>query len=219
MAAVVSTFQPNYNYNRELQNYRRTELDNKVMGQIRTFIAVDISNNIRNSAFKTTTRLQSLATDYNWVEKDHLHITLNFLGDVEEAEVPSVCRLVQNTVAEFGTFELSVNGLGCFPNNDKPRVVWLGIDEGEQELLALNGRLADALEGLRFPRENKDYLPHLTLGRLRRGGRLSPPISEFVGQQSQLRAGKMIVDHVVVYSSFLDRSGPTYTPMSKVDLI
>jgi len=189
------------------------------MGQIRTFIAVDISNGIRNSAFKAITRLSGQATDYNWVEKDNLHITLNFLGDVEEAEVPKVCRVVEETVTEFGSFDMSVQGLGCFPNLEKPRVVWLGVDQGQQELQALNDRLAGALEELRFPREIKDYHPHLTLGRIRRGGRWSPGISEFVEQQSHLRAGNMIVDKVGVYSSFMDRSGPTYTPMAKVNLI
>ena len=189
------------------------------MGQIRTFIAIELSNEIRGSAARTIKNLQGMSKDYNWNEKENLHITLNFLGDVNETEVPTVCRLVEQTVTDFGTFELSIQGLGCFPNNDKPRVVWLGVDEGKEAMLELNDRLATALETMRFPRENKDYRPHLTLGRLRRGKRWSDEITEYANRQSNLYAGRTIVDHVVVYSSFLDRTGPTYTPMANIALL
>lgn len=189
------------------------------MGYIRTFVAVDVSTNIRNSAFKTITRLSSNVVDYNWLEKENLHITLNFLGDVDESQIPAVCKLVENSVADFGSFEVSVSGLGCFPKPEKPRVAWLGIVEGREELIDLNSRLADALETMRFPKDRHDYQPHLTLGRIRRGGRYSEALTQAVENGNDAFAGKMIVDQVVVYSSFLDRAGPTYTPMSKIQII
>ena len=189
------------------------------MGQIRTFIAVDISNRMQTSAAKLIARLSANAVDYNWVEKANLHVTLNFLGDVEESELPAVCQLVKNTVADFGSFELSLEGLGCFPNLEKPRVVWMGCRGGLHEMAALNSRLADALEEMRFPRERNDYRPHLTLGRLRRGGRWNPSLTEAVSNGAGLQGGSTIVNQVVVYSSFIDRSGPSYTAMSRIDLI
>ncbi|MEM9411726.1 MAG: RNA 2',3'-cyclic phosphodiesterase [Planctomycetota bacterium] len=188
------------------------------MGQIRTFIAVDVSSAIKNSAAKVIHRLSADAVDFNWVEKENLHITLNFLGDVEEAEVPAVCRLVEKTVTDFGSFELEVRGLGCFPKPEKPRVMWMGVEAGGRELIELNGRLAEALETMRFPRERNDYRPHLTLGRIRRGGRWSPVLSEAVNDGYKVPGGSMIVNQVVVYSSYLDRIGPTYTAMSRIDL-
>ena len=188
------------------------------MGQIRTFIAVDVSPAIRNSASRIINRLSSDTVDFNWVEKDNLHVTLNFLGDVEESEVPAVCQLVKKTVADFGSFEVSVKGLGCFPKPEKPRVMWMGIEYGNEELADLNNRLATALETMRFPRERNDYRPHLTLGRIRRGGRWNPSLTQAVATGQELIGGTMIVDEVVVYSSFLDRSGPTYTAMSRIDI-
>lgn len=189
------------------------------MGQIRTFIAVDVSANIRNNASRLIHRLSAETVDFNWVEKDHLHITLNFLGDVEEMSVPKVCRLVEEAISDFGSFELSISGLGCFPKPEKPRVMWMGVDAGGDELVELNERLAVTLETMRFPRDRHDYRPHLTLGRIRRGGRWSPALTEAVAQGAEQIGGTMIVDKVVVYSSYLDRRGPTYTAMSTIDLI
>ncbi len=189
------------------------------MAKIRTFVAVDLSTGIRNAAGKLISQLRVVAADYNWVEKENLHITLNFLGDVPETEIPAVCRVVSDAANDFGSFDLSACGLGCFPHPAKPRVVWLGVDCGNDELTVLQEKLTVALEKLRFPRERRDFQPHITLGRIQRGGRYSHHVADIVGQNDNVRAGKMIVERVVVYSSFLDRVGPTYTPMSTVDLI
>ncbi len=189
------------------------------MGRIRTFVAVDVSPSIRNAAGRLIHRLSAESVDFNWVEKENLHITLNFLGDVEETEVPAVCRLVEETVSDFGSFEVSIKGLGCFPKPEKPRVMWMGVDEGAAELTELHVRLADALETLRFPRDRNDFRPHLTLGRLRRGGRWNPTLTAAVEGGADHMGGTVIVNQVVVYSTFLDRQGPSYTAMSRVDLV
>lgn len=189
------------------------------MGQIRTFVAIEVASNIRNAAFKTITRLSAHTVDYNWVEKENLHITLNFLGDVDDTQVPDVCKRIKDAVTDFGSFDVSIRGLGCFPNLQKPRVAWIGVEEGSEELIELNHRIGTELEKLRFPRERNDYRPHLTLGRLRRGGRFSPVLADAIEAGGQQMTGSMLVDKVVVYSSFLDRAGPTYTPMSRIDLV
>lgn len=188
------------------------------MAKIRTFVAVDVSPSVRNSADRLIQRLRPLAPDYNWVEKDRLHITLNFLGDVDDTEVPAICKAVERSVDQFDLFEIGISGLGCFPSATKPRIVWLGVQQGSGELLRLNDCISGALEPLRFPRERKDYVPHLTLGRIRRGGHYAAGLGNTVDRESSTDFGESLVDQVVVYSSFLDRSGPTYTPMAKIDL-
>ena len=189
------------------------------MGRIRTFVAVDISNKIRDAAMRQIVEFSALTKDYNWVYRDHMHVTLNFLGDVDESEVPAVCKLIKETVTDFGSFELSIKGLGCFPKPEKPRVIWLGIDQGDAELKQLQSQLADALETMRFPRDRNDFHPHLTLGRLRRGARWTDSIVDAVGSGSSVAGGSTVIEQVIIYSSFLDREGPTYTPMSKIDLV
>ena len=163
-------------------------------------------------------KLHPLAPDYHWVAKENLHVTLNFLGDVDESQVPSVCRLIQDSIAGLEPFELAFRGLGCFPKLDKPRVVWIGVDAGYDELVEVNRVLGDALETMRFPKDRHDYRPHLTLGRIRRGGRFSHEISNAVERGSDQLFGATFVDQIVIYSSYLDRSGPTYTPMSRIKL-
>ncbi len=188
------------------------------MGTIRTFIAVDIGDHIRAAAARVARDLMAPCQDYTWVDNSHLHITLNFLGDVPDTLVPDICRVTTEAVADLTSFSMHVQGVGCFPSTAKPRVIWLGIEEGADELIQLNDRIAVVLEGLRIPRERKDYVPHLTLGRLKRGGRWNAQLLDAICRHSEFNAGSCGVDEVVVYSSFLDRSGPSYTAMSRIEL-
>lgn len=147
-----------------------------------------------------------------------MHITLNFLGDVDETEIPKVCKLVKNAVAGQKSFELVVQGLGCFPAPEKPKVVWLGSEEGADSLTQLNHVVGQAMLEMRFPLDRNDYHPHLTLGRIRRGGRWNQAFTNSLTEHSAFVAGSCHVSDVIVYSSFLDRIGPTYTALSTISL-
>jgi 2'-5' RNA ligase len=195
--------------------------DNKdllAVASIRTFIAVDISDRIRSAAGRLVSGLAGQCEDYTWVDNSQLHITLNFLGEVPDTMVPEICRVTSGAIDGVESFSMHVQGLGCFPATSKPRVVWLGIEEGAEKLIQLNDQIAEALEGLRIPRERKDFVPHLTLGRLKRGGRWNQQLQDSIAQNEAFDGGSCFVEEVVVYSSFLDRSGPSYTAMSRIEL-
>lgn len=189
------------------------------MSTIKTFVAVDVSSKIQSGAAKLIERLATSGTDYKWVQRGNLHITLNFLGDVDEREVPEVCKLVKSAVEGFSGFDLTVEGLGSFPNTEKPKTVWLGIKDESDQLTELNQQIGEALLALRFPMDQrKDYHPHLTLGRLRRGGRWNQSFIDALKKNAEFHAGACQINDVVVYSSYLDRIGPTYTALSTIPL-
>src|SRR4029077_10512280 len=112
------------------------------MARLRTFIAVDLGQPIRDRCVALQEMLARTGTEVKWVEEENLHVTLLFLGEVEDRAVPALCRAVAEVCAARDTFPLSVETVGCFPTPRRPRTVWVGVGEGGAELVALH----DALE-------------------------------------------------------------------------
>ena len=113
------------------------------MGRLRTFIAVDVGKAIRGRLAALQETLARTGTEVKWVEPENLHVTLLFLGEVDERQIPSVCRLVAEETARRPGFLMAVQSAGCFPNPRRPRILWVGTGEGTDELVSLH----DALEG------------------------------------------------------------------------
>ena len=188
------------------------------MSKIRTFFAVNVSSRVQQNASRLIDRMAETKADYKWVAEENIHITLNFVGDVLETEVADLCRDVQRSLQGVSPFMISLGGLGAFPDPDHPRVVWLGVKDGVEELTEIHGRLEGVLKQWGFPKDRFDFRPHITLGRLRRGGRWNQSLADFIERHVDHDGGMCEVNEVVVNSSYLEKSGPTYTAMSRVAL-
>lgn len=188
------------------------------MASIRTFIAVNASQRVTANVGRVVNRLAACPVDYNWVETENLHVTLNFAGDVVDVEVPELCKLIKQGVADFGAFEMSIHGVDGFPSASQPRTLWIGVDEGADQLRALYKSLEEVLSDWGVNKDRKEFVPHMTLGRLRRGARWNEELIEKVHRLRNHDGGSCLVENVIVYSSYLDRSGPTYTPMATIKL-
>jgi 2'-5' RNA ligase len=183
----------------------------------RTFIAVPLAPDIRRRALEVIRQLQPVAGDVKWVEPDNMHWTLQFLGDVKDIELPSVCDAVSAAVAELEPFDLEVLGAGAFPTADRPRTLWLGAGEGAEEMIALHAAIDRSLANLGFRGEQRRYTPHVTLGRAGR----DTPSSELATELAALAdfpAGTMLVDEVAVIASTLTRGGPEYRILAHAQL-
>ncbi len=191
------------------------------MAKIRTFVAVDISMAVQSLADKTIAELRPVAGDYRWSESKNFHLTTNFTGDIHEREVPELCACVKKACAGFSEFALEFGGLGAFPRPDRPRVLWLGVQEGLADLVELQRALADRLfDDMGFPPDRKDYSPHLTLGRLNHSNGWKPELLGLLDGECAETAptATSFVDEVIVYSSYMEKHGPTYTPMATIEL-
>jgi RNA 2',3'-cyclic 3'-phosphodiesterase len=189
------------------------------VSSIRTFVAIDVSPAIRSAAGRQIKVLQGMAPGgYTWVDLDNLHLTFKFLGNVRDNEVPDVCRAVQRVVQEREPVVAAVAGLGAFPDIQRPRTVWMGITEGAELLVDLQRRIDGVLKELGFPLERNDFQPHITLGRIAKGAARNPLVSEYLQQEADTAFGGLEIDEVIVYSSFEDKSGRSYTPMATIGL-
>lgn len=188
------------------------------MADIRTFIGVNASQRVTSNIARVVNRLAASEANYRWVEAENLHVTLNAVGDVRDTELPELLSLIKRTVENYSRFDMSLQGVDGFTSAKEPRVIWIGVDEGQDPLREMYAALADELHLWGVNRERKPYLPHMTLGRLARGGRWNENLLERMHRLRNHDGGFCQVQEIVVYSSFLDRNKPTYTPMSRIKL-
>lgn len=189
------------------------------MQTIRSFIAIPLAPEVRRNAARLIGRLSQQDDGIKWVPTDNLHLTLKFLGEVDNTEVPRVCDVIVDVASDYEPFELTFGSTGGFPDIDRPRVLFASVDDPSGSLCGLVGQLEVDLAELRFKREPRDYRPHLTLGRTRSGSRRAS--AEVVGrlkEQGETQLGSMIVDKIQIFASFLDKDGPTYQVMGTVNL-
>jgi 2'-5' RNA ligase len=188
------------------------------MARLRTFIGVDIGKSIRDRAVALQETLARTGADVKWVEPDNLHVTLLFLGEVDNREVPAVCRVVAEQVRQHAAFPMTIETLGCFPNPRRPRVLWIGVGEGSKELCALHDGLEPPLLELGcYRREERQYTPHITLGRVK-SERPSELLGTALTKHTGWKGGQIAVDEILVMSSELASKGPIYTVLSRAKL-
>ncbi len=172
---------------------------------MRLFVAVDLSDELRSSVSKVSNALSAIR-GVKAVEVENLHITLMFLGEVEERKVDAVKDALSKV--EFEPFRISLRGVGFFPPRGAPRVVWVGVSEGEDELRALADSVAAKLKRFGFKRD-KDFAAHVTVGRVKRR-ESAGDVRESVAEFKNADFGSMIVDSFRLKQSILKPTGPVY---------
>jgi 2'-5' RNA ligase len=182
---------------------------------LRTFIAVEISDAIRQRALKLQRVLGEGLASVKWVEPENIHMTLQFLGNVPDIEVPKVCRLARESVADTARFTLTVSGAGSFPNAQRPRTLWLGVTEGAELMTRIYEALEQRLTPLGYRHEERRFTPHLTIGRVRDS---SPQLADRLAEYSDWNGGSMEVKEITVMSSELTSDGPHYTTLGRAPL-
>jgi 2'-5' RNA ligase len=184
---------------------------------MRAFISVELTDEIKKNITELVNGLKDNADGIKWVEPKNLHITLKFLGWVEDRNLDNLIELTAKAVANTGSFRAKFEELGTFPEGKTPRVIWVGTAEGGDALCKLAKSLETTLSQAGFKSEAREPRPHITIGRVkeRKGaGR----VKEKIDGMQNARFGEMIVDRVCIMKSTLKRSGPVYEIFKEVKL-
>ena len=184
--------------------------------KIRTFIAIDIPEDIKNKIFEVERKLMQTGANAKWENKEKFHITLKFLGDVEENMIDKIHKTLENALSEFNQFEVQYEGVGCFPGLSKPRVIWVGCKDETGKLNSLRNIVEDEMVKLGFKPEDKEFNAHVTLGRVKKGGALENLIKMLKNINFPPVKGK--VTEVLVMKSDLKPTGSVYTVLKKIKL-
>jgi len=179
--------------------------------RLRLFIALPLPQEMKE-------RLASLQVDWKrkahgvrWVRPEGLHITLKFLGHVPEGEIQGIKRVMERVSLGFPPFRVGIRGAGAFPSLQKARVLWIGVEDSDGRLKGIFKALERGLEKLGFPREDRPFRPHLTLGRVKEGGRFG-----FLEDYRDLEVGVLEVREMVLFKSELKPEGAEYEPLYSV---
>ncbi len=183
--------------------------------RIRTFIAIELPAPVKSDVSHLKETLTRARADVKWVRPENIHITLKFLGNIDEGRVTEAIQGTIDSVSESQPFVLSLNQAGGFPNLDRARILWIDIEKGQDHLSRLHDRIEDCLFGLDFPKEARPFTPHLTLGRIRSPNGLNG-LTDLV-RKTSFQSSEFLVDHVSVLSSVLKPAGAEYTLLQRVD--
>jgi 2'-5' RNA ligase len=186
---------------------------------LRTFIAIELEDAVKQALSRTIGELAGLDRRVKWVERENLHVTVKFLGDIDDNVVPHVLDAMCDVCKDFEPFEFTVTGLGAFPNLSRPRVVWAGCEgpPGVAEKLGRRIDLETRFAGTKVDRRR--FVPHVTLGRVRgRNALPSPALGRAIEEASTAVWGSTEVTAATFFMSELSRSGPTYTVLGRAPL-
>ncbi len=189
------------------------------MQLFRTFTAVEVWPEIRERARSVIKRLQDANAKVTWIKPEQMHLTLNFLGDVEMNEVPAICKAVMTAVGPFVPFDVELAGLGVFPSYENPRTIWLGVADGSEQLISLHAALEASLAELGCRIEARRFRPHLTLGRVRSLPEGPDHLAGLIKEYAEFEAGPMMISEVTVLSSEMGRDGPRYEALGHGELL
>ena len=184
---------------------------------MRTFIAVGISSEVRERIARIQAEFRKGDPDVKWVKPENVHITLKFLGEVSEDKLPAVIEKTRLAVTRISNFRVHLSELGSFPNLKSPRVVWVGVSEGKEELRNLNKKIEENLSYLGFAKEKREFSVHLTIGRVR-SPRGKEKLVKKIEEMESSDVGEFSVDKVLVMESQLSSRGPTYRIIEEVNL-
>lgn len=138
-------------------------------GRVRSFIAIPVPSAGIEALEEAVKNLgPEIGKNVRWVRPESIHLTLKFMGDIPVEMVERVLEALPPVAAQFSPIDLSISGLGVFPNPRRPRVLWAGVHGDLEALSSLQLAIDDAVEKLGLPKEQRAFSPHLTLGRVRR---------------------------------------------------
>ena len=192
------------------------------MKNLRTFVALDVSDAVRRYAESLKDELAACLSGIHWTRRENLHVTLKFLGDVPETELAGVCSAVQAAVCQQDPLEIEWGGLGAFPDAQRPRTLWVGIRQGDESLRTLHGLIDKNLTEFGFPPESRRFHGHLTIGRISRRDELAADqmaeVEDIFKREQTTEGVGMMVEEVITFSSFLDSEGRVYQPIARARL-
>ena len=176
---------------------------------MRAFIAIAVSEPVLNSCEEIMARLRNLNVHGRFSKTESIHLTLQFLGNIEEDQIVRIAQVLEQAGSGVAPFDLEVGRLGVFPHLTHPRVVWIGV-EPVDALMTLQSKIQQGLEPLGFPKENRDFHPHLTLLRLKSRKNLRQ-LAQYIDTEGPgLRAGVIQAEQIHLYQSILKPQGAEY---------
>lgn len=180
---------------------------------MRAFIAIDLPERIKNKLAKFENNLKKCDLAFKWVKPENLHLTLKFLGNIEQEQVNKIKEAITKISGEFAAFKASFNGFDFFPNQGKPKVFFISNNK-EKLLKSIALRLEEELETLGFAKGNR-FKSHITLARIKDLKNIESLKAKIKDIQLD---EKFLIRAIILYKSTLTKEGPIYGKIFKSNM-
>ncbi len=186
------------------------------MAMVRAFICIELAEKSRKILEDFQTELKQINADVRWVRPAGIHLTLKFLGDVDVERIDQIEEAIKKSVTDLVPFKLELSGTGTFPNFKHPRVFWVGVAGQVDVLSALAQQIDNNLNAIGFDKEEREFSPHLTLGRVKSTFGIKSVTN--VVSNKILEKNEFLVKEIVLMQSELKATGAEYSSLRKIQL-
>jgi len=184
---------------------------------LRLFIATDPPPELMDELKKLVDALKAPHDGVKWARPNGIHLTVKFFGNVQESRIPTIIDVSRRACSGIGEIRLTVKGIGTFPGGSRPRVLWVGLEGDIERIAELRDALDDALNGAGFPREERGFTAHLTLGRVKE--RMPVELVRKIESVKDVTLGDMVVSGFHLFKSDLRPTGAVYTSLAYFSII
>jgi 2'-5' RNA ligase len=188
-----------------------------MLNTIRAFIAIELPETIKSSIETIQARLKSLELPLRWVRVENIHLTMKFLGEIEEIEIGSIESALQDSVKMQAPLMLSAKGVGVFPGIRRPRILWVGIHDHETGLAGLQKSIEKQLHRIGYSKEGRPFKGHLTIGRAK-GYVDERKLKEALDSFLAFESSPFTVTEFFMFRSVLKPGGPEYTKLIRISI-
>lgn len=179
--------------------------------QIRSFVSIDIDDeSVLSNVTSVMSSLSSIGGDLKLVERENIHFTLKFLGNIDQGKLAEVKSKLSQV--RFEPFQLEIKGAGAFPSLKRMSVIWVGVGEGWSNAEQIFEQTEKVLHEAGFSRETRPFSPHVTIARVRSGRKLDE-IGVFLTHLADESFGRFTIQGIRLKQSILSPSGPKYSTL------
>jgi len=202
---------------------------------MRTFIAIELPQGIKDSLGQLQEELKASGADVKWVEPNNIHLTLKFLGEIDDKKLEKITRIIDDIAKEKNGFRICISSLGAFPKIDFPRVIWVGIDTGDKEAQEIAKELEEKIakigtstslkchgerrRTIGIPKEGQPFSSHITIGRMRSSLNREKLVQD-LNNKAKLdgKKSEFYVTKITLFKSTLTPKGPIYEALKETNL-
>ena len=181
---------------------------------IRSFLAFELPPEIREKIGAVSRELQKTRMPVRWVKVENIHLTMIFLGSVNEDAIDEIKEKVHLVVNRFSTIRTRLNGVGVFPHWKKPRVIWVGLNGEIETLSNLRDHLQSERKALGLREEKRPFRPHLTIGRFKDRVDRDEELKSILDRHHDITSNLRHLNELILFKSDLKPDGPVYTRMA-----
>ena len=188
------------------------------MARVRVFVAILLDGSLHTTLTEVVEKFALSKAGVKWIAPENTHITLKFLGAVDdEKDLPDVFAACERAAEGCAPIDLEMRAVGCFPDMNHPRVVWLGIEKGAQQVERLQEKVEDELERIGFKREKRGFTAHLTIGRVKSQKGINN-LCRLLEEDRNVFIGTMRAEKISIMKSDTLPTGAVYTELKAIPL-